>query len=176
MPASSCSLRKSRRALLCTEHRQGLAENRNTAHHASCVGTDLNRNYDFVFDLNKYFDTASSSVLTYTSPNPCNKYVYQGPNAFSEPETRNIRWLLDTHGRLRWFVDIHGYTSQGEIYHPWGDDQNQNGDAAMNWRNAAFDHQRGRAGDSYQGAYVSRRPGNACLSGQSPARRHPAGA
>ncbi|HVR65350.1 MAG TPA: M14 family zinc carboxypeptidase [Verrucomicrobiae bacterium] len=125
-------------------------KNRNTANHASCIGTDLNRNYDFAFDLNKYFDTVNSAVTTYTSTNPCDKYVYQGPNPFSEPETRNIRWLLDSYGRMRWFVDIHGYTSQGEIYHPWGDDQNQNGDAAMNWRNPAFDHQRGRAGDSYK--------------------------
>jgi murein tripeptide amidase MpaA len=125
--------------------------NRNTSYHSSpgCQGVDLNRNYDFCFDLNKYFDTSGTAVLTYTSDDPCNSnQVYHGPSPFSEPETRNIRWLLDTYPRLRWFVDIHSYHS--EIYYPWGDDQNQDSDPAMNWRNPAFDHQRGGDGDAYK--------------------------
>ena len=126
-------------------------KNRNRTVHATCVGVDLNRNYDFVFDQAKYFDVSAPGVTTYTSTDPCNfNQVYQGPSAFSEPETRNIRWLLDTYTRIRWFIDIHGYTYSGEIYHPWGDDQNQSADPAMNWRNPAFDHQRGRKDDSYR--------------------------
>ena len=65
-------------------------------------------------------------------------------------ETRNVKWLIDNYPRIRWFIDIHGYTSAGEIYYPWGDDENQNTKPAMNWRNPAFDHQRGREADAYQ--------------------------
>ena len=37
---------------------------------------------------------------------------------------------------------------------PWGDDENQSTNPAMNWRNPAFDHQRGREGDSVR-EYIS---------------------
>jgi murein tripeptide amidase MpaA len=127
-------------------------KNRNTSHHASCHGVDLNRNYDFAFDLAKYFKNIPE-VTDNTSNDPCNaRQVYHGPHAFSESETRNVRWLLDTYPRIRWFIDIHGY--RGEIYYPWGDDQNQSTDPAMNWRNAAWDHQRGDEGDTYR-EYIS---------------------
>jgi murein tripeptide amidase MpaA len=126
-------------------------KNRNRTVHPTCKGVDLNRNYDFVFNQAKYFDVTDPDVTSHTSTDPCNaSQVYQGPSAFSEPETRNIRWLLDTYPRIRWFIDIHGYTSAGEIYYPWGDDENQNSNPAMNWRNPAFDHQRGSPGDAYR--------------------------
>lgn len=126
----------------------GWRKNRNSVPGSSCVGVDLNRNYDFVFDQAKYFDVTDADVTNNTSTNPCNaNQVYQGPSAFSEIETRNMRWLLDTYARIRWFIDIHGYTFAGEIYYPWGDDENQTTNPAMNWRNAAFDHQRGGSGD-----------------------------
>jgi murein tripeptide amidase MpaA len=127
---------------------RGWRRNRNTAHHATCHGVDLNRNYDFAFDLDRYF-SASSDVHGFTSENPCNTdQVYQGPEPFSEPESRNIRWLFDVFPRIRWFIDIHGFRS--EVYYPFGDDQNQSADAAMNWRNPAYDHQRGVEADTYR--------------------------
>lgn len=124
--------------------------NRNTSYHAtgSCQGVDLNRNYDVAFDLAKHF-LPISDVLNYTSDDPCHaNQVYHGPEAFSESETRNVKWLLDVYPRIRRFIDIHSYKS--EIYYPWGLDQNQSTDPAMNWRNAAFDGQRGDAGDAYR--------------------------
>jgi hypothetical protein len=128
----------------------GWRKNRNPNVHPTCIGVDCNRNYDFVFDLTKYFDLSNAAVTTYTSTNPCDSnQVYQGPSAFSEPETRNVRWLLETYGRIRWLIDVHGYTFDGEIYYPWGDDENQSTDPAKNWRNPAFDHQRGRKADAY---------------------------
>ena len=73
--------------------------NRNPANsggNASCIGVDLNRNFDFLFDFNATFSPASD-VSVYTSDNPCNSsQVYHGPAAFSEPETQNVKWLLDT--------------------------------------------------------------------------------
>jgi murein tripeptide amidase MpaA len=131
----------------------GWRKNRNHIPSSTSIGVDLNRNYDFVFDQAKYFDVTDPDVTTYTSTDPARE-VFQGRSAFSEPETRNIRWLLDTYPRIRWFVDIHGRTFAGEIYFPWGDDENQGSNPAMNWRNPAFDHQRGREGDTVR-EYIS---------------------
>ena len=127
-------------------------KNRNTSHHASCHGVDLNRNYDFAFDLGKYFANIPA-VTDNTSALPCHpRQVYHGPSAFSEPETRNVRWLLDTYPRIRRLVDTHGF--KGEIYYPWCNDDNQSTDPSMNWRNPAWDHQRGDDADVY-GEYIS---------------------
>jgi hypothetical protein len=43
--------------------------------------------------------------------------VYAGPSAFSEPETRNIKHLLDTR-RIDCFADVHSYSEL--ILWPWG--------------------------------------------------------
>jgi len=119
----------------------------------SCQGVDLNRNYDFAFDLDKHFDTTGAALLAHNSDDPCHpEQVYHGPGPFSEPETQNIRWLVDTYPKIRWFIDIHAFKS--EIYYPWGDDENQSTNPAMNWRNPAFDHKRGREGDDYR-EYIS---------------------
>ena len=87
----------------------GWRKNRNDIPSSTPIGVDLNRNYDFVFDQAKYFDVTDPDVTNYTSTKPARE-VFQGRSAFSEPETRNIRWLLDTYTRIRWFVDIHGLT------------------------------------------------------------------
>ncbi|MEO7404862.1 MAG: M14 family zinc carboxypeptidase [Burkholderiales bacterium] len=42
-------------------------KSRNTTHHASCHGVDLNRNYDFAVDLGKYFKNIS--VVTENTSN-----------------------------------------------------------------------------------------------------------
>src|SRR5574341_371212 len=71
----------------------------------NCIGVDLNRNYDFLFDFNTAFAPLNFSAMA----DPCNE-VFQGPSPFSEPETKNVRWLVDTHPRTRWFVDLHSGT------------------------------------------------------------------
>src|SRR6267143_449786 len=123
--------------------------NRNTANsggHANCVGVDLNRNYDFLFDFTTAFSPASA-VSIYTSTNPCNaSQVYHGPSIFSEPETQNVKWLLDTNPRTRWFLDVHSYSE--DILFNWGDDENQSTNPAMNFRNPAFNGTRGVDGDA----------------------------
>lgn len=101
-----------------------------------CRGVDLNRNYDFLF---------ASGIGT--SADSCSD-VFKGPSAFSEPETRNVKWLIDRHENLACVVDVHSYSEL--VLHPWGDDQNQSTNPAMNFRNPAFDGQRGVVGDTYR--------------------------
>lgn len=100
---------------------------------SSCVGVDLNRNLDFLWH----------ELLGATSDVPCSD-VFHGPLAFSEPETRNVRWLLDTYPLIRCFVDVHSYSEL--ILYPWGNDTTQSGDASQNFLNPMFDGLRGTPG------------------------------
>lgn len=123
-------------------------KNRNPAYsggNPACIGVDINRNYDFLFDFATAFSPSSGVSV---SADPCDFQVYHGPSAFSESETKNIKWLLDSFPRARWFIDVHSY-SQDMLYN-WGDDENQTTSPAMNFMNAAFNGQRGVSGDAYK--------------------------
>lgn len=121
--------------------------NRNAAESGGdddCIGVDLNRNQDFLWDFpNRFAPTASVS----TSTSPCSpSQTYRGSAVTSEPEAKNIVWLLDTFPRIRWYVDLH---SSGEmILHSWGDDDSQSVTSSQNFTNAAFNALRGLPGDS----------------------------
>ncbi|MEO1161728.1 MAG: M14 family metallopeptidase, partial [Pseudomonadota bacterium] len=107
-----------------------------------CYGVDLNRNFDVAWDFKNAFANDSVSA----SDNPCHKYIYVGPVAESEPETRNIVWLLDQFPGTRWFLDIH--SAVPAVFHSWGIDENQSTAPDMNFLNSAHDGQRGIAGDA----------------------------
>ena len=81
-----------------------------------------------------------------TSDNPCDRQVYRGDGPASEPETRNVIHLLDSRPEIRWMVDVHSYVPA--VYHVWGSDEPQTTDAAMSFKNPAFDTVRGRKGDT----------------------------
>lgn len=98
-------------------------------------GVDLNRNYDFLW---------SSGIGT--SADSCSD-VYKGPSAFSEPETRNVRWIIDNFRNIATMIDIHSYSEL--VLFPWGDDNNQSSDPAQNFQNPAFNGQRGVPGSGY---------------------------
>jgi len=110
-----------------------------------CVGVDINRNFDVLWDFRRHF--APDSGVS-ASDDPCHPQVYIGPAAASEAETRNVVWLLDRYPGARWFIDVHSYVPA--IYHTWGLDKNQTSNPSMNFRNAVFDGQRGRANDAYR--------------------------
>lgn len=110
-----------------------------------CVGVDLNRNFDALWDFRLHF--AMDSDVS-ASDDPCHPWVYVGPAAASEPETQNVVWLLDRFPGTRWFIDVHSYVPA--VYHTWGFDENQTSDPSMSFCNSAFDGQRGRPGDKYR--------------------------
>jgi murein tripeptide amidase MpaA len=98
-------------------------------------GVDVNRNFDFLWPsgIGSSADPASAT--------------YSGAGAFSEPEARNVRHLLDRHGHIAYLVDIH---SSGElILYPWGDDESQSSDEQQNFLNPEYDGRRGVVGDCY---------------------------
>lgn len=71
-----------------------------------CDGVDLNRNFDVLWGVTQ----------GQTSCSQCTE-IYCGPQAFSEPETRNVRSVLDTR-RVDCFVDVHSYSEL--VLWPWG--------------------------------------------------------
>lgn len=117
---------------------------RSAAPASDCVGVDINRNFNALWDFRRHF--APDSHVS-ASADPCDPQVYVGPAAASEAETRNVVSLFDRYPRLRWFVDVHSYVPA--IFYSWGFDTNQTSDPTMNFLNAAFDGQRGRGGDAY---------------------------
>jgi murein tripeptide amidase MpaA len=115
---------------------------------SGCVGVDINRNFDFLWDFPKLFSPAAHVSC---STNPCDS-VYHGPAPFSEAETKNVRWLIDTYPKISWLIDIHSY---GElILYSWGDDQNQTTDPKMNFSNPAYNSLRGIDKDTAYKEYI----------------------
>jgi len=110
-----------------------------------CVGVDINRNFDALWDFRRHF--APDSGVS-ASDDPCHPQVYVGPAAASEAETQNVVWLLEQFPHTRWFVDVHSYVPA--VYHTWGFDENQTSDPSMSFRNPFFDGRRGRGNDSYR--------------------------
>ncbi|MET9647147.1 M14 family metallopeptidase [Streptomyces syringium] len=116
----------------------------------AAVGVDLNRNYDHLFDYRTAFHPLAPVRVSDDPANP--DQVYQGPEPFSEPETRNVRWLTDHFIRTRWFVDVHSYTQK--MLYVWGDDQNQSVDPAKNFGNPLFDGKRGLKDDLLYAEFI----------------------
>jgi carboxypeptidase T len=104
-------------------------KNRNPNPGQPCMGVDLNRNCDFLW---------ASGIGT--SASSCSD-VFKGSAAFSEPETRNVRHLLDEFPNIGCMLDVHSYSEL--ILYPWGDDTNQTANPAMNFMDPAYNGLRG---------------------------------
>jgi murein tripeptide amidase MpaA len=128
--------------------------NPNTAASFSTPGVDLNRNFDFLWN---------SGIGTSASPS---SGIYKGNLPFSEPETRNVRYLFDTYQNISYFVDIHSF---GElILYSWGDDNNQSTDPGQNFLNPAYNGKRGipegMSGDALYREFISTLDKNTAVS------------
>lgn len=97
-------------------------------------GVDLNRNFDFLWSSGIGTSSAASSS------------VYKGASAFSEPETRNVRYLFDTFPNIGYYTDIHSFGRL--LLHSWGDDDNQTVNSTQNFQNPAYNGSRGIPNDS----------------------------
>lgn len=112
------------------------------------IGVDLNRNFPFLWRFDRHF--APGTVESTHKPGDYETYV--GPRPASEPETRNLIWLLDRLPNIRYYVDLHSY---GEtILHSWGSDDNQSSNPQMNFRNKAYDGKRGLIHDDDYREYI----------------------
>lgn len=87
-------------------HARFWRKNRRQANKSStCIGVDLNRNWNFHFGEG-------------ASDEPCSE-VFQGPEPFSEPETDALRRAMaDIEGNLHLVLSLHSYGQL--IIYPWG--------------------------------------------------------
>jgi murein tripeptide amidase MpaA len=115
------------------------------------IGVDINRNYDFLWDYKKYFHPAARQDTSLASDDPADE-TFHGTEPFSEPETRNVKWLMDQLPKMALFMDVHSYS--GDVLYTWGADEDQSTDATQTFANPAFDQKRGRIGDGYK-EYIS---------------------
>ncbi len=116
-----------------------------------CIGVDLNRNYAMLWDFTKCF---APNARVETSDDPCDpRQRYRGKLAFSEPETRNIKWLFDEFTGIGHYMDIH--CAVGAIYYCWGIDQNQSTEEEQNFRNPQFNKVRGIENDQEYREFIS---------------------
>lgn len=72
--------------------------------------------------------------------------TFHGTAAFSEPETKSIKWVMDTYSKVRWFIDLHSYA--GDVLYSWGSDTNQLKYPTMNFKNATYNAVRGIVSDT----------------------------
>ena len=107
------------------------------------IGVDINRNHSFLWDFRTAFSAGALAFGTLASDDPGSD-LYHGSAADSEPESRNVHWLLDSYRFIRWYIDIHSYT--GDVLFSWGDDVDQSDTPSMNFLDPAYDGQRGVAG------------------------------
>ena len=107
------------------------------------TGVDFNRNFDFLWN---------SGIGTVNSDGTNSSETYKGIVAFSEPETKNVKYLFDNITKLSYYVDIHSFGEM--ILYSWGDDDNQSLDKEMNFRNSNFDRIRGTPRDSDYKEYI----------------------
>ncbi len=115
----------------------------------SRIGVDVNRNHPFLWDFRRKF-APNANPGTLASDDPANE-LFHGAAANSEPETRNVHWLLDRYRFMRWYVDIHSF--DGDVLYAWGDDLDQSTTPSMSFLNNAYDGQRGVAGG--YGEYIA---------------------
>ena len=73
---------------------------------ASSIGVDINRNYDFLWDYRTHFHPSITGNTSLASDDP-RAETFHGTAPFSEPETRNVKWVFDQFPRLNWYMDIH---------------------------------------------------------------------
>jgi carboxypeptidase T len=95
------------------------------------AGVDLNRNFDFLWNSGIGTEEDGMSISV----------IYKGKEPFSEPESKNVKWLFDTYKNIKCFVDIHCHV--GKILLSWGEDDTQCFYPEQNYRNLKYDEKRG---------------------------------
>jgi murein tripeptide amidase MpaA len=80
-----------------------------------CVGVDLNRNAELLWGVTEGQTSCAACAETFV-----------GSARFSEPESRNVRHMLDAY-RVDCFVDVHSYSEL--VLYPWGHADTQTTDS-----------------------------------------------
>jgi carboxypeptidase T len=109
------------------------------------IGVDLNRNFEILWDFDKFFSAAFIASRALRSSKDKTKDTFIGLLSNSEPEVRNLIWLLNQYP-VTYSVDLH--SAHLKIMHPWGIERNGTM-GTQNFRNPI--HDRGGAGPERDG-------------------------
>jgi len=109
-------------------------------------GVDLNRNFDIGWDVDTYYDPAFLPQVR-ISKTPCGAStgagaLYRGPTPFSEAETKNIKFIMDTKN-IQFFVDLHSHGR--DVLFSWSAAHSQKSDATKNYQNPTLNTHRDAA-------------------------------
>jgi carboxypeptidase T len=96
-------------------------------------GVDLNRNFDFLW---------YSGIGTVNDDGTYISETYKGTAPFSEPESRNVKYLFDTYKNIKCFVDVHCHV--GKILMSWGEDDTQSFYPDQSFSNPKYNGKRGK--------------------------------
>ena len=108
------------------------------------IGVDICRNFDFLWDYKTAF--APAAMWPGLASDLPGSNQFHGPKPFSEPETRNVRWLVETY-EISHYLDLHSHS--GFVLYGWGDDDNQWIQPWQNFKGSAWNGKRGTIGGSY---------------------------
>jgi carboxypeptidase T len=111
------------------------------------TGVDVNRNFGFLWD-------SGIGTIAEDGSGRTHNLNYPGIEAFSEPETKNVRDLFDRYDNIHYFIDIHSCGDM--ILYSWGDDDNQNKYPDQNFLNHKYDGKRGLKHDSSYKEYIEK--------------------
>ncbi|MEO8209581.1 MAG: M14 family zinc carboxypeptidase [bacterium] len=95
-------------------------------------GVDINRNYNILWDFPQYFSSDFSGQM---NKDKCDRN-YIGPSPFSEPETRNVKFIFDYNLGIEFFVDIH--SGGNLILYNWSNDMYQSENEDMSFKNCTY--------------------------------------
>jgi hypothetical protein len=101
----------------------GWRKNRRPHVGSTRVGVDLNRNHNIAWKFEDYYDMVLYRARYVDEPASVNEAddTYRGPLVASEPETRNVQWIVDTK-RINYFVDVHQFGRK--VLTAWGIEDN----------------------------------------------------
>jgi murein tripeptide amidase MpaA len=111
------------------------------------AGVDINRNFDILWDYQKHYNMALGDKLVDASTKP-KRNVYIGPDAESEPETKNVANLMRDKN-ISFYLDVHQIGR--DVMYAWGTETDQTTDPTQNFTNATWDGKRdGTRRDTYR--------------------------
>jgi len=111
-------------------------------------GIDINRNFNFVWDYNKYFSHVPFSSKDPSHPN------FIGNCPFSEPESKNVLFVANKYNsKINFFLDIHTKElGENLILYSWGNSKSQTKYPDLNFSNHNYWN---KHGTDYYGEYVN---------------------
>jgi len=112
------------------------------------VGIDLNRNFAAGWDVQK-LAVADEGFAEYSNSST---EQFHGTGPLSEPESKNVDWVMGQMKDLAWHLDLHSFA--GDVMYSWGHETPQFSDPGMNLFNASYDGKRGAVPDDKKKGWV----------------------